>query len=274
MIISGKTKVIALLGYPVTHSLSPAMQNAAFEDLGLDYCYVTFAVHPDRLANAVQGLRAMEIAGANVTVPHKEAILPMLDEIDPTAETIGAVNTIINRQGRLTGYNTDGLGFMQSMTELGISVTDKRVLIVGAGGAARGIGYQLIASVSALALYNRNHEKALRLSDELNSVRPASHCVTDISNLSQIDVIINATPLGLAPSDPMPVDPETLLPNHTVGDLIYKDTRLLREASRAGCKTFNGMGMLLWQGALAFELWTGSPAPVKAMRNALHSTIR
>lgn len=274
MRITGNTKVVALLGYPVTHSLSPAMQNAAFDEAGLDWCYVTFAVTPEALRRAVDGIRALNLAGANVTVPHKEAVIPLLDELDPGATAAGAVNVIVNRDGRLVGYNTDGDGFMRSLAELGIETAGKRVMLLGAGGAARGIGYKLAQTAGSLGIFNRNAAKAVRLAERLNAVRPVVEPVTELSDMKAADIIVNATPLGLSADDPLPLDPALLGGRQVVGDLIYKDTRLLREASRLGCRTFNGMGMLLWQGALAFELWTGQIAPVKVMRTALFSTLR
>lgn len=274
MNISGKTKVTGLFGYPVEHSLSPAMHNAAFEHLNLDYCYVTFPIRPDLLGDAVKAIRALNLSGVNVTVPHKENVIPFLDEISEEASFIGAVNTIKNDGGRLTGYNTDGRGFMQSLSEAGIDVRDKRILIVGSGGASRAIGYYLCKEASGVYLYDVDKKKAERLMAHLNSIKNNVKVIdTDSLKSSEffsgIDILINATPLGLKPDDPMPVDITLLNNKHIVCDLIYKETPLLRDASKIGCKTLDGLGMLLWQGVFAFEIWTAVKPPVEVMRSAL-----
>lgn len=267
--ISGRTKVLGLLGWPVEHSLSPAMHNAAFKHLGLDCCYLTFPVKPEFLRDAVRAVRALNLAGVNVTMPHKENVIPLLDKIDADASFIGAVNTIVNSNGKLTGYNTDGRGFMKLLSEARISVKNKNVLIVGAGGASRAIGYYLCQSASKLFLYDIDRKKAGKLIRALKKINNNVFSAGNINNLDQYDVIINATPLGLKKGDPLPVNINLLKPRHVVCDLIYKNTPLLQRASRKGCKTLNGLGMLLWQGAFAFELWTGKKPPVEVMRKAL-----
>ncbi|MBT9537631.1 MAG: shikimate dehydrogenase [Nitrospirae bacterium] len=274
MKISGKTKVLGLLGYPVEHSLSPAMHNAAFEHIGLDCCYVTFPVKPGFLKDAVRSVRALNLAGVNVTMPHKENVIPLLDKVDADASFIGAVNTIVNSNGKLIGYNTDGRGFMRSLSEAQISLNKKNVLILGAGGASRAIGFYLAKKASALFIYDIDRKKAGKLIRDLNKMRknvfPFSFQPSAFSHqLHDIDIIINATPLGLKKGDPLPVDINLLKPRHVVCDLIYKNTPLLQRASRKGCRTLNGLGMLLWQGAFAFELWTGKKPPVEVMRKAL-----
>jgi shikimate dehydrogenase len=273
MNITGKTRITGLFGYPVEHTLSPAMHNAAFESLALDYCYLPFLVHPDSLDKAVDAIRALSLAGVNVTVPHKEAVIAFLDEVNAEATFIGAVNTVVNRGGRLTGYNTDGRGFMRSCEEKGIQVEGKKVLLVGAGGASRAVGYYLGEKAANLAIYDIDEKKLGKLVSDLSQIRGAVSALSRIDDPSAFDVIINATPLGLKKDDPPPVDPEALLPAQTVCDLIYKKTRLLDLASRRGCRTMDGLGMLLWQGALAFELWTSVSPPVDVMRNALTKGI-
>lgn len=274
MSISGRTRVVGLLGYPVEHSLSPAMHNAAFEYLNLDYCYVTFPVRPEMLKDAINGVRALSLIGVNVTVPHKENVIPFLDEVSEEALFIGAVNTIKNDNGKLIGYNTDGKGFMQSLSEAGISIRDKKLLVVGAGGASRAIGYYLCKEASYLYLYDVDDNKAVSLKRHLNKIKgnvslADSNSVSDKDFFSEIDVIINATPLGLKPDDPMPVDASVINKNNIICDLIYKETPLLREASKIGCKTIDGLGMLLWQGVFAFEIWTDIRPPVEIMKKAL-----
>lgn len=277
MNISGKTKVTGLLGYPVEHSLSPAMHNAAFKHLNLDYCYVTFSVRPDMLKDAVNGIRALNLSGINVTVPHKENVIPFLDEISEEASFIGAVNTIKNDGGKLTGCNTDGRGFMQSLSDAGIDARDKKIIIVGAGGASRAIGYYLCKEASNVYLYDVDTKKAETLRIHLNSIKGNAGLADNDSLKSSdffsgIDIVINATPLGLKADDPMPVNISLLNDKHIVCDLIYKETPLLREASKIGCKTMDGLGMLLWQGVFAFEIWTGVMPPVEIMRRALVSS--
>jgi len=267
--ISGKTKVLGLLGYPVEHSLSPAMHNAAFEHLRLDCCYVTFPVKPELLKDAVSAIISLNLAGINVTVPHKEKVIHFLNEVDKEASFIGAVNTIVNSNGVLKGYNTDGRGFMKSLSETGIKVKNKNVLIIGAGGASRAIGYYLCQSASKLFLYDIDRKKAEKLIGALKKINNNVFSVGNMNNLDKYDVIINATPLGLRKNDPVPVDVSLLNPRHIVCDLIYKKTELLDKAARKGCRTLNGLGMLLWQGAFAFELWTGKKPPVEVMRKAL-----
>lgn len=274
MNISGKTKVTGLFGWPVEHSLSPAMHNAAFAHLKLDYCYVTFPVRPDLLENAVKGIRALDLAGVNVTVPHKENVIPFLDEVSEEAIFIGAVNTIRNDAGKLTGYNTDGRGFMQSLSEAGISAAGRKIIIIGSGGASRAIGYYLAKEASSLYLYDVDSKKAGLLQQHLNSIKGNVSLIDYASAKSRefysgVDIIINATPLGLKPSDPSPVDFPLIHSSHIVCDLIYKETPLLREAAKLGCKTINGLGMLLWQGIFAFEIWTGQKPPVEVMKEAL-----
>jgi shikimate dehydrogenase len=274
MNISGKTKITGLFGYPVEHSLSPAMHNAAFKHMGLDYCYITFSVSPDMLKDAVQAIRALNLKGVNVTVPHKENVMPFLDEISEEASFIGAVNTIKNNHGRLTGYNTDGRGFMQSLANAGIDVDGKTIYIVGSGGAARAIGYYLCKKAAAVWLYDVDTPKADTLKQYLNKLK-GNVSLADIGLIktkdffSKIDVIINATPLGLKLDDPMPVDISLLDSKHIVCDLIYKETPLLHKASEKGCRIMNGLGMLLYQGVFAFEIWTGMMPPVEVMSEAL-----
>ncbi len=267
--ISGKTKVLGLLGYPVEHSLSPAMHNAAFEHIGLDCCYVTFPVKPGFLKDAVRSVRALNLAGVNVTVPHKEKVIPFIDKVDNEAAFIGAVNTIVNRGEKLIGYNTDGRGFMMLLSEARISVKNKNVLIVGAGGASRAIGFYLAKRASALFIYDIDRKKAVKLVKELRKTSSKVFSAKGINSLDKYDIIINATPLGLRKNDPVPVNVSLLKRGHVVCDLIYKKTKLLDMAAKKGCRTLDGLGMLLWQGAFAFELWTGKKPPIEVMRRAL-----
>lgn len=278
MNISGKTKIIGIFGYPVEHTLSPKMHNAAFKYLNLDFCYVPFSVKPELLESAIRGVRALNIAGLNITIPHKETVNAFLDKCSDEAGFIGSVNTIINHEGELTGFNTDGKGFMKSLAEANIEITDKRVLIIGAGGAARAIGYYLCRDASELYIYNRNIERAEILTSHLyafkNNVAVVKEDVFNSgSSFSDFDIIVNTTPLGLKSDDPLPLNVSMLKNHQIICDLIYKETPLLQKASAIGCRTLNGMGMLLWQGVFAFEKWTGIQPPVEIMKNALMKQI-
>ena len=274
MNITGRTKITGLYGYPVEHTLSPLMHNAAFEYLGIDYCYLPFSVHPDSLKHAVEAIRALNLTGVNVTIPHKEAVIPCLDSVNEEALFIGAVNTIVNQEGKLTGYNTDGRGFMRSLSENNISADNKKVLIVGAGGASRAISYYLSEKADTLYLFDTDKIKLEKLASDLSGVRDNITILHHTADLSAFDVLINATPLGLKATDPLPLDVSALADHQTVCDLIYKTTHLQSLALQKGCKTINGLGMLLWQGVLAFELWTRTLPPVEIMRNALISGMK
>lgn len=249
------------------------MHNAAFNHIGLDWCYLPFRVHPDSLRPAVEAIKALDMAGVNITVPHKETVMALLHEIDEEALFIGAVNTIVNHEGRLKGYNTDGRGFMHSLSEKNITVKDRNILIVGAGGASRAISYYLSDLAKTLCLFDVDAAKAKKLSSDFLKIRSNISSIERINKLSDFDIIINATPLGLKKNDPLPLDTSVLSPEQIVCDLIYTETRLLLEASDRGCVTVNGSGMLLWQGALAFELWTSVSPPVDVMKSALLSKI-
>jgi len=274
MKISGRTNITGIFGYPVEHTLSPSMHNAAFESIGLDYCYVPFLVHPDNLADAVRSVKALTMTGVNVTVPHKEKVMPLLDEINEEASFIGAVNTIVNSGEKLVGYNTDGRGFMQSLSENGVEVKDKDVVIIGAGGAARAIGYYLCRDAGRLSVHGRSREKVGKLVEDLKRLEKSVSALDDISDIERFQIVINATPLGLKENDALPFNPELLKEEQVVCDLIYGTTPLLVEAAKKGCVTVDGLGMLLWQGVLAFELWTGKRPPVEVMRNALRGSIK
>jgi len=271
--ISGKTKVVGLFGYPVEHSLSPVMHNAAFAYLNMDYCYVTFSVRPDLLADAVQSIRALRLGGVNITVPHKEKVLPFLDAVSDEVSFIGAVNTVANNNGFLRGYNTDGRGFMESLSEAGISCEGKDALIMGAGGACRAVGYYLSQKVKHLRIFDIDGQKREKVVNDLGTLRGNVTSMKQLDTLKGVDIVINATPLGLKDTDPPPLDPSLLLEPMTVCDLIYRDTALLRTASKKGCRTLNGLGMLLHQGVLAFEIWTGIRPPVEIMRKALQTAL-
>jgi len=274
MHINGKTKVTGIFGNPIDHTLSPAMHNSAFRALELNMCYVPFRVIPDDLSGAVQSIRSLNMLGVNITVPHKEHVLPLLDRIDEEASFIGAVNTVTNKDGVLTGYNTDGRGFTSSLAEENVSIEHKNILMIGAGGAARSVSYYLSEKASKLSLFDIDTPKAEKLASDLNQIRNNIVLLDTMENIDEHDIIINATPLGLKPDDPLPIKPDCITAKMIVCDLVYKKTRLLREAETRHARTVNGSGMLLWQGVLAFELWTGIKPPVDVMRNALMAGIQ
>jgi len=279
--IDGHTKLAFVLGYPVAHSASPVMHQAALAAAGINAVYLPWAVAPENLAGAVQGLRAMEnLLGANVTVPHKEAILPLLDSLLPEAEAVGAVNTVIPREGKLLGDNTDGAGFLSALRqELECEVRGLTVAILGAGGAARAVATALAqAGASALILLNRTVDRATRLAELVASRHPACRVTVQflqqhqkISHMADICLLVNTTSVGLHATDPPLFDYASLSTPILVCDLIYNppETPLLRAARSQGCRASNGLAMLVHQGALAFERWTGVPAPIHAMREAL-----
>ena len=267
--INAKTKITGIIGWPVEHSKSPLMHNAAFDALGLNYCYIAMPVQPERLKEAIEGIRALGFTGINVTIPHKQTVIQYLDEIDEEARFIGAVNTIKNEDGRLTGYNTDGRGFMESLREEGIDPSGKNIFVIGVGGAARAVCYYLCKSASKLYLHGRNMQKASSLMNDLKDISSNVSITETKKNIQYADIIINATPLGMKEDDPMPFEPSMLRPDQIVCDLIYWDTPLIKQARQIGCKAVNGLGMLLWQGVLAFKIWTGITPPVDLMREHL-----
>lgn len=279
MQISGKTRVLGLIGHPVEHTSSPAMHNAALQALGLDYVYTAFAVRPEHLGQAIEGMRALQIRGLNVTVPHKVGVMALLDEISPEAWAIGAVNTIDNRQGRLVGHNTDAFGVMESLRlDGGLEKLPPHVALLGAGGAARAILYGLLQrpEVEHIALLNRTPEKAAALAAALDPggkrVRPGRLDGRAGELLRAAGLLINATAIGMHPhsqASPLP-DPGCLHAGMVVLDIVYNplETLLLRQAREAGTRAVDGLGMLARQGARAFEIWTGVAPPVEAMRGA------
>ena len=273
--ISGTTKICALIGDPVEHTMSPAMHNAAFQKLGLDYLYIPFRVRPEELPQAVAGLKALNVAGFNVTIPHKVAVLPLLDGLDPLAEKIGAVNTVVNNDGELRGYNTDAEGFLRALLERGINPQDRNVVVLGAGGAARAIAYILAEKGARLTILNRQQELdwaesiARLILDELHREVKVFE-LGDIANvLPGVNLLVNATSVGMSPVDNASPVPAGLLDKvPAVFDVVYNPlkTKLLKEAAAAGAQTIGGVDMLAWQGALAFEKWTGKTAPLDLMR--------
>jgi len=245
--------------------------------MGIDYLYVPFRVKKERLSKAIAGMRALNIRGLSITIPHKVAVIPLLDELDPLAERISAVNTIVNDDGVLTGYNTDATGFLQTLLERGVEPEGKNVVILGAGGASRAISFILAERGAHLVILNRlleldwAEELASRISQiftkEVEALELNEENLTKV--LEKADIVVNATSVGMSPNiGETPIPAKLLKPGLIVFDIVYNPikTRLLREAEAAGAKTISGVDMLVWQGALAFELWTGLKAPAKLMR--------
>ncbi len=276
MTISGKTRLCGIIGDPVEHTMSPAMHNIAFKKLALDYLYVPFRVKKEELGEAIKGTRALNIRGLNVTIPHKVAVLQFLDELDPLAEKIGAVNTIVNDDGVLKGYNTDAGGFLRALLEKGIKPEGKKVVILGAGGAARAVSFILADRDAHLVILNRRLELdwAKELAGRISQLFHQEVAALELTRenlrrvLAKADILVNATSAGMSPDiDGTSVPAELLRPGLVVYDIVYNPikTRLLKEAEAAGAHTIGGLDMLVWQGALAFEKWTGQKAPVELM---------
>lgn len=281
--ISGKTQIVGLIGWPVSHSVSPAMHNAAFDTLGLDWRYIPLPVDArvhTQVADAVRGLPALGLRGANVTVPHKQSVMPLLDELTPAAATIGAVNTILVRDdGTLLGDNTDARGFIADLRDHAVDPAGKAVLVLGAGGSARAVAFGLAdAGAASVRILNRTGAKADELAATIGARFPQCRVAGGLlpgdvnAAAAAVDLVVNTTSLGMTPnvdSSPWP-DGLAFHAGQTVYDLVYNppQTRLLAAAARDGATAVNGLGMLIWQGALAFELWTGIMPPVEVMRAA------
>jgi len=278
MEISGKTRVCGIIGDPVEHSLSPAMHNAAFQELNLDFVYVTFRVRKHEVREAIVGAKALDIRGLNVTMPHKNAVMEYLDEIESTARAIGAVNTILNDKGRLKGYNTDGIGALKALKENGISLNGKKLLLLGAGGAGKAIAFHAAQEVEELKILNRTNQKAKNLAEVLRKKFGKKIDGNSLSakimkkELEDVDILVNATSVGMHPNESQSlVDPSWLRPNLCVMDIVYNpiETKLAKDTKSIGAKVVSGVEMLVYQGAASFEIWIDRPAPVKVMEQAI-----
>lgn len=280
--ITGHTGLTCLLGSPVAHSLSPLMHNMAFHLLSLDYVYLCFDVKEDRLPDAVAGLKAIGVRGFNLTMPNKNKMVELCDHLSPAAALTGAVNTVVNENGILYGHNTDGAGFIRAAKEKGCQIAGQTITILGAGGAASAVCAQAaldgaaairIFARTSSRFYARTENLAQRISSETAcQMRLLDLADTDVlrQSIAESSLLVNATPVGMAPdtAHSLITDPAWLTSELTVADLIYnpRKTRLLQIAADAGCHTFNGLGMLLYQGAEAFRLWTGQDMPVAPIR--------
>jgi shikimate dehydrogenase len=267
--IDGHTKIFGILGRPVSHSLSPVMHNAAFGHLGINAVYVAFPVTD--LAPAVEGLRGLGIGGVSVTIPFKEEIIPLIDELEPQAARIGAVNTVVNRDGHLIGSNTDWLGAVIAL-QAKISLRNQHVLILGAGGASRAIAFGIIQEGGQVTLTDIDPDRAAALALNLGVEAIAPEAVANCPAA----ILVNASPVGMAPdAEGIPINPELLGRFEVVMDIVYQPltTRLLQEAQARSAATIDGLQMLIHQATAQFELWTGQPAPMEIMAQAAYAAL-
>lgn len=277
MNISGETNVYGVIGCPIDHTLSPTIQNAAFKALKLNCVLLAFRVASTDVENALIGMRSLGIRGFNVTMPNKNAVIPYLDEVDETAQILGSVNTILNEDGKLHGFSTDGAGAHQALEENGVNLRGKKLVLMGAGGAAKAIAFELAKEVNELVVLSRTPGKTDAIWQAINQKFHKKIRVGTLSSsiikdaLHNADLLINATSVGMNPRPAESlVKPTWLKPTLTVMDIIYSplETKLARDASTAGSKVVSGLDMLIFQGAASFEIWTGRPAPVEVMRHA------
>ena len=280
--ITGKTRLLAVIGAPIGHSLSPIIQNAALHAAGLDYVYAALPVRADALSSAVRGLCNAGIAGFNVTIPFKTEIIPLLDALSEDARRIQAVNTVVIEDGRMVGHNTDVVGFLAGFAERGIALTGKNAVLIGAGGAARAALWGLLRSgISSVVIGVRNASKGAALAADFaadGDVRAVSFDDSAwIAACSDADLVVQTTPLGMTPhtEEMPPVDAAMIKPSAVAYDLIYTpaETRFLREVRARGCETINGETMLVAQGAEAFHLWTGKRPDVELMKRVLREEL-
>ena len=276
--ITGHTELIGLMAYPIRHSSSPAMHNEAFATLGLDYAYLAFEVDNSTLEDAVKGLRALKMVGSNVSMPNKTVVGQYLDELSPAAKMAGAVNTIVNDNGKLIGHITDGIGFVRNLKEHGVDVKGKKMVVLGAGGAATAIQVQCaLDGAESISIFNpkdpffaRAESTAEKLSKETPDCKVSVFDLADEAKLKEevanADIFVNATLAGMKPHEELTLikDKSMFRPDLVVADVVYNpaETRMVKEAKEAGCKlAIGGKGMLLWQGAAAYKLYTGLEMP-------------
>ena len=284
--ISGYTQLIGIIANPIRHSISPKMHNAAFEKLGLDYAYLAFEIDSFQLKDTVYGLKAMGARGFNVSMPYKTAIIDYLDELSPAAKLCQAVNTVVNENGKLIGHMTDGSGLIQSLKDAGYDIKGKKVTVVGCGGAGKAIQIQAaLDGVAELAIFNRSRDKGLEI---VNLINEQTNCQATFYELSDEEVLkeqlldsyllINATNIGMADleGESFIKNPSTLHEQLIVCDIIYnpRKTKLLQQAEEVGCEIINGVGMIIYQGAEAFKLWTGEEMPIDYVKEVLNLNER
>ena len=282
--ITGHTELIGLMAYPIRHSSSPAMQNEAFAKMGFDYAYLAFEVDNDNLEDAIRSIRALKMRGSNVSMPNKTVVHKYLDHLSPAAELTGAVNTIVNDDGVLTGHITDGTGFMAALRDNAIDVIGKKMTIVGAGGAATAIEIQAaLDGVAQISVFNRKDEFWERAQRNVDVINEKTDCRAELFDLDDLEILkaeiadsclfVNATGMGMKPLEGKTYIPDAsyLRPDLIVADVVYSpaETALLKMAKQVGCKCMNGFGMMLFQCSAAFELWTGKPMPIEYMKETL-----
>ncbi|TFH41615.1 MAG: shikimate dehydrogenase [Chrysiogenales bacterium] len=270
MVTNSNTELYSIFGRPVRHSMSPAMHNAAFRELGINAVYLAF--EPPSIGPAIEAMKALGIRGASVTIPYKMDALDYCEDIEPLAADIGSVNTLLNLDGRIIGHNTDGYGAVRALEKGGISLEGTTCLVIGNGGSARAIAFTLLTRGSSVVIAGRNRSRAESLVSDLRRISPDTRAVhlpdLDAAAMKNIDIVINTTPIGMAPEDnTIPLDPALITSCHTVFDIVYtpRITRLLRESADRGAVIVHGIDMLFYQGALQFEIWTGKPAPLETM---------
>jgi shikimate dehydrogenase len=282
MNIDGTTKIVGVFGSPIAHTASPALHNAAFAALNMNWAYVAFHVEPQNLRGALMGARDMGLTGVNLTLPHKILALEIVDEVHSEARRLGSVNTVLMEHGKLRGFNTDGYGFVKAIEEeFNFTLAGKRILILGAGGAGHAIAVKCALEDAALVcVANRTPEKIEPIAKEIAATKTEFRALKlgsrEIArHMDEIDLLVNATSVGLKPGESLGLDPALFSPKLFVYDTIYRPakTELLRLASEAGAKAANGASMLVHQGAKSFEVWTRRKAPVAVMRRALKAAI-
>jgi len=284
--ITGHTILTGLLGSPVSHSISPMMHNESFKQLDLDYVYLAFDVQENEMATAVQGLRALNVRGFNVTMPGKNVMATLCDKLSPAAEIIGAVNTVVNENGILIGHNTDGIGYMRAVSDAGHNIIGKKMTLLGAGGAATAVLVQAaldgVSEISIFSIHDAFFERAQRIVAQLNERTSCKVTLYDFDDesilrreIADSAILTNGTSVGMAPNTDRSIITDTTMfhKDLIVSDVIYnpRETRLLKLAKEAGCQTFNGLYMLLYQGAEAFKLWTGQEMPVALIKEKYFS---
>ena len=284
--ITGHTKLTGLLGSPVAHSISPMMHNESFKYHNLDYVYLCFDVNTDNLKTAVEGLKTAGIHGFNLTMPNKNLMCELVDRITPAAKIIGAINTVLNDNGRLIGYNTDGVGYMQAVKDAGHDIIGKNMTLLGAGGAATAIAAQAaldgVASINIFSIKDQFFNRAMKMVDTINSTTTCKASLYDLADKTMLNesiansqILTNGTSVGMAPNvdNCIITDENIFRPDLIVSDVIYnpKETKLLRIAKEHGCPVFNGLYMLLYQGAEAFKIWTGKEMPVEIVKEKYFS---
>ncbi|HBE6907818.1 TPA: quinate/shikimate dehydrogenase [Escherichia coli] len=278
MDVTAKYELIGLMAYPIRHSLSPEMQNKALEKAGLPFTYMAFEMDNDSFPGAIEGLKALKMRGTGVSMPNKQLACEYVDELTPAAKLVGAINTIVNDDGYLRGYNTDGTGHIRAIKESGFDIKGKTMVLLGAGGASTAIGAQgAIEGLKEIKLFNRRDEffdKALAFAQRVNENTDCVVTVTDLADqqafaeaLASADILTNGTKVGMKPleNESLVNDISLLHPGLLVTECVYNPhmTKLLQQAQQAGCKTIDGYGMLLWQGAEQFTLWTGKDFPLE-----------